>query len=153
MDFSIRILVLIQFAVVTICLGQKSNAVQWQFKTETLPNNELVLTLIADIASGWHLYSQYNEEGGPIPTRISFDPSPDFAIIGTAQEEGTPVKFHDEIYNMEITWFSGTVSFSQRLHLKQPGTDIKCRIDYMTCNNSTCLPGKQQFTIDTRFSK
>jgi thiol:disulfide interchange protein DsbD len=64
------------------------------------------------------------------------------------EEKGEVTKFHDADYEMEITWYTGVLSFVQRVRLAPQTTHIKGTIEYMTCNDYTCIPDKQDFNIN-----
>jgi thiol:disulfide interchange protein DsbD len=127
--------------------GQGIQPVRWHFQSDPTTNNELVLTLNARIAPGWHLYSQFMEEGGPIPTRISFERSNDYVLAGATEEKGEAVKFRDDTYEMEITWYTAQVAFLQKIRLIQPVTAVNGVVEYMACNDHICVPHKQDFRI------
>jgi thiol:disulfide interchange protein DsbD len=127
--------------------GQGTHPVRWHFQWDPAMNQEIILTLTAHIAPGWHLYSQFMEEGGPMPTRFSFERSDGYVMLGKTGEDGNPVKFHDDIYEMEITWYTTEVSFFQKIMLLQAATAVNGVIDYMVCNDHICVPHKQDFSI------
>ena len=94
--------------------------------------------------------SQFLKEGGPIPTRFTFKGNVDYRIIGDTAEKGKPFVFYDDIYEMEITWYADSVSFSQRIGLNHPVTTIKGKVEYMVCNNQMCIPDEREFTVDIK---
>ena len=128
------------------CFSQENIMVQWQLKANFITKDEVILVITAVLHPGWHLYSQDIKEGGPIPTRFTFDQTKDFFLLGGTQEKGKSFSYHDEVYEMEITWYSGTVTFSQRVKVMRPLT-ISGSIEYMTCNDHNCIPGKQKFSL------
>src|SRR5258706_13692465 len=89
--------------------GQGHKTVLWQFEAGPSANSEVVLKFTAHVAPGWHLYSQQISENGPMPTRFSFEHGDDYIVIGQIEEKGEATNFHDDTYEMEITWYSGTV--------------------------------------------
>jgi DsbC/DsbD-like thiol-disulfide interchange protein len=127
--------------------GQGIQPVRWHFQWEPAPNQEITLILTANVAPGWHVYSQFMEEGGPMPTRFSFDRSDDYIPSGKIEEKGNPVKFHDDSYEMEIIWYTGEVSFLQRIRLSQPEAKVNGVVEYMACNDHICVPRKQDFNF------
>lgn len=127
--------------------GQANQTVQWQFDVKHLGNGELLLRVTANIAPGWHLYSQFIDEGGPIPTKFNFENADGLDFIGTPEEKGKAFRFHDDIYEMEITWFSEKVEFSQKISITESLSSIRGRVEYMTCNAHTCVPETIAFTI------
>ena len=127
--------------------GQANTPVSWLIKAEPGANHNAILTATANLTPGWYIYSQFLEEGGPMPTRLTFEPSTAYDLIGKAEEIGNPVTYHDAIYQMKITKYRGTASFSQKVKLNRRSTVVKGAVEYMTCNNDICIPGKQEFSI------
>ncbi len=127
--------------------GQGIQPVRWHFQWDRSANHEITVTLTAVVAPGWHVYSQFMEEGGPVPTRVSFDPSDDYAMAGKTEEKGNRLKFHDDTYEMEIVWYTAQVSFLQRIRLIQPAARVNGVVEYMACNDHICVPRKQDFNI------
>lgn len=115
-----------------------------------MKEHEATLSITANIAPGWHLYSQFLKEGGPIPTRFNYERNDDYRLIGDTAEKGKRVVFYDDIYEMEITWYADSVSFSQRISLNHQVTTIKGKVEYMVCNSQMCIPDERQFTVDVK---
>jgi hypothetical protein len=149
---------LIQFLIYLFCtlcysnlsVGQENKTVIWQWQADPSVNSETVIRFTAHVAQGWHLYSQHVPEGGPMPTRFSFDNGDDYIMVNQMKENGNAIKFHDDTYEMEIIWFTGVVFFEQRVKLTPQATQAKGTIEFMSCNDHTCIPGKQKFSIDLR---
>jgi len=149
MSYSVRLLIC-QFLIYFVSVagyGQETKNVDWQFRATTVSRDEVSVTISGTIEPGWHLYSQNIKEGGPIPTRITFENQNAFLLIGNTSEKGRPVIVHDEIYEMDVTWYTGTVIFSQKIKFLHPLGEIHGKIDYMTCNDYSCLPDQKLFTI------
>jgi DsbC/DsbD-like thiol-disulfide interchange protein len=127
--------------------GQGNKTVIWEFEVIPASNDETILKFTALIAEGWHLYSQHMSESGPMPTRFSFAASEDYLLIGKPGESGNAVKFYDDTYASEIIWYSGTVSFIQKIKLERPVTSVKGTVEYMTCNDHSCIPSRHDFNL------
>lgn len=136
-----------------VCCAQRPSPVNWTFSAGPATNHATTVSITAQVPPGWHLYSQSIKEGGPTPTSIRFAPDDDYVLQGTIAEQGEAVRFYDRIYDMEITWYSGTVTFLQRVMLTRPGATIQGHIAYMTCNNEICVPGEQPFSIQVHPEK
>lgn len=128
--------------------SQSNQTVQWQFNVEHSGNREMLLKITASIAPGWHLYSQFIAEGGPIPTKFTFENADGLDFIGTPEEKGKAFRFHDDIYEMEITWYSGKVDFSQKISITGSLNSFRGKVEYMTCNAHTCVPDTREFVIN-----
>lgn len=119
----------------------------WDFDAGPVVENQTTLSFSARLAPGWHLYSQRIKEGGPIPTRFIFQPDDGYVLSGVTKERGKAEKFNDDTYEMEIIWYTGAVTFFQDIRVLQPGI-IKGMVEYMTCNQETCIPAEREFSIE-----
>lgn len=128
--------------------GQSHAPVLWSFEAERLSGPEAVITVTADVANGWHLYSQFSGENGPVPTRFIFNTQDRYQLVGQTEESGRAITFYDSIYEMKVTWLSGKVSFIQKIKMSEPVTRINGKIEYMICNNHMCIPDRREFIID-----
>lgn len=133
--------------------AQKNSAVKWAYKLERLAANEVILTITANLAPAWHLYSQYLEPGGPQPTRFTFIHSNDYTVAVKTEEKGQMKKYFDDTYEMDISWYSGTITFSQKIAVHHPITSIKGKVEYMACNDEICVPDQWEFSIPVNLSK
>ena len=114
--------------------------VKWSYSSEKINDKEFDLIITAKIDKGWHLYSQFIEEGGPIPTSFKFSPSIAFKIIGKVTESPKPVTAFDKNFNMQIAWHKDQVVFKQRISLNKPVTAISGVLEFMVCDDQRCLP-------------
>lgn len=111
-------------------------------------NDVVTINFTTKCDSGWHIYSHYIEEGGPIPTDIVFEKSPDFEIYGKIIESRKPHIEFDKNFNMNLAFFSNTVTFSQKIKvLSEKDFKVKGYFEYMSCNDETCIP-PQEYDID-----
>ena len=121
--------------------------VNWQIDF----NNSLnVIEITADIAQGWHLYSQnINPEVGPIPTQFKFSENKLVELVGKT-EEGTPIEKIDENFEAKLTFFEGKSIFKQKINLKA-STILELHVTFMVCNDVMCLPPvEKQLSIDLK---
>lgn len=99
------------------------------------------LRVVATLDGPWHIYSQRSPEGGPDPTRIRFSRNPILKLQGAVQEEGKLVKRYEEVFDMQVLYFEGKVSWVQRVQLlRNVKTHLQGTIHYMLCNEAQCLP-------------
>ncbi|QSW90160.1 thioredoxin family protein [Flavobacterium endoglycinae] len=121
--------------------GQMYNPVKWSTTVEKISEREYILKAKAKIQSGWHLYGQYIEEGGPSPTAFSFNNQPKkFELIGKITED----KGHetvDKIFDMKIKYFEDKALFTQKIKFTSNEiANISAAVDFMVCDDSNCLP-------------
>ncbi|MFV8341993.1 protein-disulfide reductase DsbD family protein [Flavobacterium sp. XS2P39] len=121
--------------------GQIYNPVKWSTSVEKISEKEYILKAEAVIQSGWHLYGQYIEEGGPSPTAFIFkNPQKKFKLVGkTEEDKGHEVV--DKIFNMKIKYFEKKALFQQKiLFTSDKIGNITADVEFMVCDDSNCLP-------------
>ncbi|MBW1654997.1 protein-disulfide reductase DsbD family protein [Flavobacterium quisquiliarum] len=121
--------------------AQMYNPVKWSTSVEKVSDKEYVLKAKAVIQSGWHLYGQYIEEGGPSRTAFTFkNTNKKFELIGkTTEEKGHEVV--DKIFDIKIKYFEDKALFTQKIKLTSEGvSNIDGEVEFMVCDDSNCLP-------------
>ncbi len=104
-------------------------------------STELVFT--AQIADGWHLYSQFIQKDiGPVPTQFTFDLKDSLALVGEISESKS-IKEYDENFEAELSFFKTQAIFRQKIKKGSQGEFVGY-ITYMVCNDVTCLPPVDQ---------
>jgi thiol:disulfide interchange protein len=120
--------------------AQILNPVKWTFKTNTLSSSESELVFTAKIDKGWHLYSQFLEPGGPLPTEFIFEKSKNYKLNGKPVETKPKLTF-DETFQMNVKYFDGKAEFKQKIKiLSKTDFKVKCVFNYMVCNEGSCIP-------------
>jgi hypothetical protein len=118
------------------------NPVTWKATYTDLPNNEGEITFTATIEKKWHIYSQRPTDAGPIPTSFSVTPSHDYTVLGKVQEENA----HEEYvkaFEAKVFVFENQAIFKQKIkRTNKKAFVIKASLEFMTCNDSQCLPPK-----------
>jgi thiol:disulfide interchange protein DsbD len=129
--------------------GQILNPVSWSYSAEHVEGDQYDLVFKAKIDRGWAIYSQYIDEGGPIPTEFVFEEGSGFERIGKVEESDNAKKSQDEIFQMELIKFYKEATFTQRVKLTDPSKPIKGYLEFMTCDDERCLPPKDiEFAFD-----
>jgi len=125
--------------------------VKWTFTSRESKDGVSELILKAKIEKGWHLYSQFLADGGPVPTTFSFDKSADYQLIG-ATAEGKPEKSYDKNFEMELAYFGGEAVFIQKVKaLSEKPFKVKGMVNFMVCDDSKCLPPEDiEFAIEVK---
>jgi thiol:disulfide interchange protein len=121
--------------------GQIYSPVKWTTSIEKISEKEYILKAEASIQSGWHLYGQYIEEGGPVATAFSFkNPNKIFNLVGkTTEEKGHEVV--DKIFDMKIKYFEDKALFTQKIKFTSNEIfNIAADVEFMVCDDSHCLP-------------
>ena len=134
--------VLFALFIVFGCSGayaQILTPVKWAYAAKKISNDEYMVLIRATMDEGWHIYSLHTKEGGPIKTSFTFKPSKDYQVVGTTIEP-TPVTKYEKSFQMNVGYFENTVTFQQRVKLKDGKATVKGQLEYQTCNDRQCLP-------------
>lgn len=113
--------------------------VHWAYAAKKTSAKEAVVFFKATIDDGWHIYSQFIKDGGPVKTTISFSRSKEYVLVGPTIEP-KPITRIEKVFNMEVGFFEKTVIFQQKIKLKSGQTTVNGKLEYMTCNDQKCLP-------------
>lgn len=110
--------------------------VKWTF-TYNSKLNQLEMT--AEIADGWHMYSQHlNNDIGPVPTSFVFSDASKPQLKATVLEP-KPVQEYDPNFEANLDFFKHKVVFVQKLKKGTKGK-IEGIVTFMVCNETMCLP-------------
>jgi len=103
----------------------------------------LAVEIEAEINPGWHLYAMDIPPNGPVPTSFEILGGEVFSSGGEARQS-EPVSWFDENFDMETNYFEGEALFTVPVRVDSsaaPGDyELQLRVEFMLCNDSTCLP-------------
>jgi len=129
-------------------LGQNDdNPVSWSHEVNKLAENDYELIFKAKIADGWHIFSQFTDENGSLPSEFTFLKSgEDYEVVGTATESETVTEYSD-IFEVDETFFINDAVFTQRIKLLNTGvSQIDVELFYQVCKE-VCIPKEHTFRI------
>ncbi len=131
---------LLAFVSTSSLQSQILDPVKWSTSVKKISETEYDLVAKATIENKWHLYSQEVPADGPLPTVFTFEENKAYKSIGKIKE-GKGVTEHDPVFDMVITFFSNTATFTKRIALTgDEGTTIKGEVEFMVCDDTRCLP-------------
>jgi len=104
-----------------------------------LGKGEYQLSFDAKIDEGWHVYSHFIGEGGPIPASIHFENTSGFQL-GKYSETGAKIQKNEPLFGMDLIWYEHKASFQQKIKVTAPTVVIKGYFEYITCDDRSCLP-------------
>lgn len=135
--------ILFTFAFVilaTMASAQILEPVSWNFSSEKISASRYELRFTVAIDAGWSIYGTDIQAGGPVATSIAFEEAEDYIRVGELRYPQPKKKF-DPNFEMDLSMFSGTLTFSQTVELVSPdAVTVKGEICFMSCNDSSCLP-------------
>jgi thiol:disulfide interchange protein DsbD len=125
------------------CLHAQS-PVSWSFDSKKISDKTFEVHLVANIQSGWHLYSQNQPSDAiAIPTTVTINNNPLLKLDGTIKEVGKMEKFTDKNLGVSAHQYSNKVDFVQVVKLKSNAkTNVSGSVEFQTCDDKKCLPPK-----------
>ena len=146
MRIVLAFIVFITYAVAGF--GQnEEDPVVWSHEVNKLAENDYELIFKGKIADGWHIFSQFTDENGSLPSEFTFLKSgEDYELVGTAKESETSTEYSD-IFEVDETFFLNDAVFTQRIKLLNTAvSQIDVELFYQVCKE-VCIPKEYTFRI------
>lgn len=136
------------FFVFVKAQAQLINPVKWEPIIEKKSNSAYLLSFNGTIEAGWHVYSQFTPEDGPLPAEFIFhDHKNNYEIIGKATESESKREFN-EIFGVDEIFFSDKVTFTQLIQPINPEKKtIQVELSYQVCKEN-CISETKYFEFD-----
>jgi thiol:disulfide interchange protein DsbD len=110
---------------------------------EVRPGRATAISLEAQIAKGWHIYSLAQKPGGPIPLTIRLIGSGDAVIRGVIKAP-QPEREFDKNFGIETELYSGNPLFTVEVAVpsrsRGGARSIQLGARYQVCSETLCLP-------------
>ena len=128
------------------------DAVTWSRSVEDKSPTEKVLVFTATVKNPWHLYGTELPKGGPTPTHLLVDKIEGAELVGGLTSTQKPIEKYDPNFEMTLRFFSGKVTFRQKIRITDPKKfAFVGAIRYMACNDEQCLPpANWEFTVQPK---
>lgn len=128
------------------------DAVTWSRSVEDKSPTEKVLVFTATVKNPWHLYGTELPKGGPTPTHLLVDKIEGAELVGGLTSAQKPVEMYDPNFEMTLRFYSGKVTFRQKIRITDPKKFAFIgAIRYMACNDEQCLPpANWEFTVQPK---
>lgn len=110
---------------------------------QVVAGRTIPITVQAEIATGWHIYSLTQRAGGPIPLSIAVQGGRDVSVRGVIKAP-KPEKYFDKNFGMTTELYSGSPRFT--VPLAVPGRtgrgprQVQVTARYQVCSDKLCLP-------------
>jgi DsbC/DsbD-like thiol-disulfide interchange protein len=112
-----------------------------------VPGRTTPISIRADIAEGWHIYSLTQKPGGPIPLTIRLLGPVDVVVRGIIKAP-QPERQFDGNFRMETELYSGAPVFTIPVGIPgraEPGArKIQIGVRYQVCSATLCLPARTE---------
>jgi len=142
------IVILVAFFALANVTAQVKKPVKWTTKTEKISDTEFNLVMNATIESGWHMYSQFTPDGGPLPIFLTFkNQKGNFELVGKAKESPYKKEFNKD-FEVDEYYFESKATLTQRVKIINYKTDkIIVNVDFQACQNQ-CINDKVDLIFD-----
>ena len=114
---------------------------------QVTPGRTVPLTVQAEIAKGWHIYSLTQRAGGPIPLSIQLVDAADVIVRGVIKAP-QPERVFDKNFGIETELYSGNPRFT--IPVGVPGRALAgfrkfhVGVRYQVCSETLCLPPRTE---------
>ncbi len=122
--------------------AQFTNPISWTFSTEHVAGDEFLLVAKSTATDGFAIYSQFTQEGGPVPTTFTWAEGDHYERIGQVEEKGHRKTGMDDLFGVEVIKFLSDqpVTWTQRVRVKDYTKAIEVTYEWMCCDDEQCLP-------------
>ena len=101
---------------------------------------EGVLTFVATIDPGWHMYSTQVVPDGPTPTTINVEKISGAKLDGPLKTAKAPIKKFEDMFDADVYFFENTATFTQKVKLLGGKYEVEGYLQYGACNDMNCIP-------------
>ena len=121
--------------------------VLWSQEVQDLGNEEYELILYGQIYEGWHVYSQFTDENGSLPSEFTYRKAGiDYELIGITSESETQQAYSD-IFEVDETFFKKEAVFTQKIRRLDPEINqVSIELFYQVCKE-VCIPVEEVFVF------
>lgn len=130
--------------------AQMENPVRWTVKSvEDASARRVAVEMTASIENGWHMYSNLVDPNvGPTPLSVELKDVKGLKPIGDLQASKAPVHKFDDVFQAELSWWSGRVTLKRIFEVTGDTYSVSGNIRYQACNDGSCLPPtKEPFEV------
>ncbi|WP_158962672.1 protein-disulfide reductase DsbD family protein [Myroides fluvii] len=137
-------------SIFTVQAQMMENPAKWTTKIEKKSDTEYTITWNGIIQDGWHMYSQYTADGGPLPTEFIYNNiDGNYELVGAAKESETKTVYND-VFEVDETYFVGPVQLVQEIKLTNAATpNIQVELGYQVCLD-VCISQSNLFVYDLK---
>lgn len=134
-------------------LGQVLKPAKWTYslsKKEAKTGDEMDIIADVKIDTDWYLYSSdFDPNVGPTVTTFTFTPHPSYRLVGKIKPINPKKKF-DTIFGGEVTYFTKTAQFRQRIKVLRKDLQVAGSVEYQVCTevDGRCIPFDESFQLE-----
>lgn len=120
--------------------AQMVDPVKWTFSQKLTSDTEGVVTMTATIDAGWHLYDMTVDPSvGPQPLQFFWDKLQGVKLKGKPKANKAAQHAFDEMFGAELSWFTGSVTITQKFTVTADDYAIEGAVKFGACNDQNCM--------------
>ena len=135
-----QVLAIFLFCLTLTVSAQFEQPVVIETRQKRVSDTEIELVFSGQADPGWHVYGTDFAEGGPTRAELTLETCRGAKPKGKLRATGKVVKAKDDIFNMDVSYMEGNVSFAQTLTLTGGEYEVAGYLTYGACNDQNCLP-------------
>lgn len=135
----LSIILILIFATTLMAVAQIIEPVKWTTTIKMTGPRTGVVVMKATIDPGFHVYGLHIPEGGPVATTVEWA-NQGVKLVGPLTPDRAPHKEHDKTFGMDLSWWTGSVTLTQKFEALTPEFTVAGNIRAMACNDETCTP-------------
>ncbi len=139
--------IIVLLTLTSVFAQTEDNPVAWSYEVKKISDIEYDLVIKGDIMEGWHIYSQFTPEGGPLQSEFTFEEAGErYELIGETKE-GKTLREYSDIFGVDEVFFKNKALFTQRIKLIDPNVDqLEVGLFYQICKE-VCISKDEVFNI------
>jgi thiol:disulfide interchange protein DsbD len=129
--------------------AQMVNPAKFTSSFNKLSDTAAEIVFTGTIEPGWHVYSTDVGDDGPTAATFNVDNISGAVLDGPLKAVGNPIRKHDDMFDMEVSYFEHSAKFVQKLKLTGGKYAVEGYLQYGACNDQTCVPPKN---VEVKFT-
>jgi thiol:disulfide interchange protein DsbD len=149
MKKSLSLILCLMVSLCAMSAGMKQPA-KWSASASRTSATEAVLQLSARIDNAWIMYSVNVPDDGPLPISLALTPDNAYAAAGELTEVIQPKQKHDDMFDMDVKYFTHGVKLTQRIAIKDASGQalvVKGTVSCQCCSDEECVPIDYDFSV------
>ena len=124
--------------------AMQADPVKWSVSVKGAGTESPALVITAKVDAGYHLYAPSNPQPGGVPLSFRFDALKGATLVGKPVADRKYTKAYSDIFEQDEHYFSGTVTFTQKLKPTADKFSVKVEANGQVCNDGGCWPVHHQ---------
>ena len=122
--------------------------VKWSHELKAIDSITYQIQHRATLDENWHLYSQFSNPEGAIPTEFIYTKTKEeIRLLGSVEESESKTAF-DPVFEMDLTYFEKEAIFTQTFQFASNISDrIQGEINYQACDDKLCIFRTETFQL------